>query len=160
MLVSRTAWKRGQEPIVRSTLWAIWLLVPDSFSQPRVSTGLQDQSRLQSSQPSRTAAGCFQPCRRLRPERITTAKLAKPTVISAHTYTSSRLSRLRMVSTQIRFRKRNSREFTELGLVSGDGKAVPSRLFYRLKRKSPGQGSSSTSVGWNGKRASHRCGCR
>ena len=39
--------------------------------------GLQDQSRLQSSQPSRTAAGCFQPYRRLRSERITTAKLAK-----------------------------------------------------------------------------------
>ena len=27
------AWKRGQEPIVRSTLWAIWLLVPDPFSK-------------------------------------------------------------------------------------------------------------------------------
>ena len=27
--------KRGQEPIVRSTLRAIWLLVPDPFSEPR-----------------------------------------------------------------------------------------------------------------------------
>jgi len=28
------AQKRGQEPIVRSTLRAIWLLVPDPFSEP------------------------------------------------------------------------------------------------------------------------------
>ena len=28
------AQKRRQEPIVRSTLWAIWLLVRDSFSLP------------------------------------------------------------------------------------------------------------------------------
>jgi len=29
------AQKRGREPIVRSTLRAIWLLVPDPFSEPR-----------------------------------------------------------------------------------------------------------------------------
>ena len=27
--------KRGQEPIVRSTRWAIWLLVPDPFFEPK-----------------------------------------------------------------------------------------------------------------------------
>ena len=33
--------KRGQEPIVRSTLWAIWLLVTDPFLMPglNASTG-------------------------------------------------------------------------------------------------------------------------
>ena len=29
------AWKSGQEPIVPSTLWAIWLLVPAPFSKPQ-----------------------------------------------------------------------------------------------------------------------------
>ena len=30
------AQKRGQEPIVRSILRAIWLLVPDPFSEPQL----------------------------------------------------------------------------------------------------------------------------
>jgi hypothetical protein len=34
MTGSFVAEKRGQEPIVRSTLRAIWLLVPDPFSEP------------------------------------------------------------------------------------------------------------------------------
>ncbi len=75
MLVSRTKNAR------RSNLFLLKVV-----AKTHVSTGLQDHSQPQSSQSSRTATACFQPCRKLRSERITTAKLAKNQPSSARTH--------------------------------------------------------------------------
>ena len=55
------AQKRGQRPIVRSTSGAIWLLVPEPFSEPIVKEGntLMPHDRLLISQSTLTLISCL-----------------------------------------------------------------------------------------------------
>ena len=97
-------------------------------------TGLQDQNRLQSSQPSRTATGCCQPCRRLRSERITTAKLAKTNPLQRAPIPLLDFRDRGCYRREWPFergRAANSRNWT---LVSGDGKARESSLRVSMTR--------------------------